>query len=297
MVITNFFRPALTPGRNLHLYTLSFDPVINADSRKLRYSLLAQAEPQLKVQLGVHALSGALVFATEKCTDLTLQVQLPQYKVVLTYHHSIDSSNSTPEMYTVLNVLLKQALRSLGFKQITRLPHYFDKSQTQTLPELGLEVWKGYSVQLNRYGSDSLLSVDFVSKVVHTRSVLDDLAEWRGRGGEWELQANSNLCGRTIMAKYGNRRCYRVDEVVFSKTPRDRLSEAEATTFVEYYERNYAEHIRYPTQPLLRCHMKRKSGEDDIFLIPELVVLTGGRRSWGWSHRGRRGAGRGFRRW
>jgi aubergine-like protein len=69
--------------------------------------------------------------------------------------------------------------------------------------------------------------------------------------------------------------CYRVDEVVFTKSPRDKLSETEDMTFVDYYERHYAEHIRFPTQPLLRCHMKRKCGEDDIFLVPELVVLTG----------------------
>jgi len=176
-----------------------------------------------------------------------------------------------------LNIILKRAMKEMGLLQVTRLPRFYDPAEIQPLPQLNLEVWCGYTTELTLRQGIPIVNIDFSSKIVHTRSFVDELQEIRGRGqGNWVAEAKNELEGRTVIVNYGNRRCYRIDEICMNKNPMDTFDRNGAPiTYMEYFRRQYNKAISDPRQPLLRCHIKKRLEERDIYLVPELVSLTG----------------------
>ena len=88
---------------------------------------------------------------------------------------------------------------------------------------------------------------------------------------------NDELVGKSVMTTY-NRRIYRIDRVDFQKTPADKFQKEDGTevSFAEYYLKNYKKKISDLNQALLLHVEKKKNGVDkEIYLIPELCVMTG----------------------
>ena len=68
---------------------------------------------------------------------------------------------------------------------------------------------------------------------------------------------------------------YRVDEIVWDKTPRDTFVTKDGeVSFLNYYAEKYGQHIRDVHQPLI-LNKPRKGALKEIYLIPELCVTTG----------------------
>ena len=74
-----------------------------------------------------------------------------------------------------------------------------------------------------------------------------------------------------------NRRIYRVDRIDFNNTPQDGFlnEKGEKISFYQYYKDRYNVEIKQESQPLLVHIDKKKEQENEIFLIPELCVMTG----------------------
>lgn len=279
-LLSNYYEPTFALEQCFHVYTTTFQPNVLSDNRRMRGLLFQSAESQLTKIVGAHVLSGINLFAVNEVqTDIELcaNIDSEKYDFHLRYSHKVAISDISvhPEVAIILNIILKRALKFLGLKQITRLPHYYDELRTARIPELGLEIWPGYITHLTLLSCGPLVNIDYIAKVVHTRNLLEVLCEYREKGGEWMEQAKAHLENRIVMARYGNRRCYRIDEIVFNKSPMSRMAREAELTYIEYYKTRYQETITIPNQPLIQSKARFHGQESSIYLVPELLTLTG----------------------
>ena len=75
---------------------------------------------------------------------------------------------------------------------------------------------------------------------------------------------------------YYNYRVYTISSIEFTMNPRNKFlltSKNKMISYADYYLEQYKVAIEDMEQPLLRCHMK--STGQDVYLVPELCVLTG----------------------
>lgn len=83
------------------------------------------------------------------------------------------------------------------------------------------------------------------------------------------------------MTRYNNK-CYRVDDVVFDKSPKDTFPHGDGEiSYIDYYKKQYNIDIRDLKQPMLisrkevRISGEREKREYVFLLVPELCFLTG----------------------
>ncbi|KAI5613348.1 piwi-like protein 2 isoform X1 [Silurus asotus] len=96
-------------------------------------------------------------------------------------------------------------------------------------------------------------------------------------------QCTKELIGSIVITRYNNR-MYRIDDIEWSKSPKDSFTMADGseTTFIEYYRKNYGISVKEVDQPLLVHRPKERSkpgGKQvitgEILLMPELSFMTG----------------------
>ena len=282
-LISNFYTPSFNQGTNIHVYAIHYVPEVDNENRALRRDLLRSADEPITKLVGGHIVSGINLFAVRENRE-TMTVPCmsgsTSYTMRLQYARTVSLAvaQGQKDTHLVLNVIIKRALREMGLLQVTRLPKYYDPAGTKSLPELGIEIWRGYTTELTLREGVPIINIDFSSKIIHTRSFMDELQDVRSnsQGGDWVNQAKSELEGRIVMVKYGNRRCYRVDEICMNKNPTQTFDKnGVPITYVDYFQRQYGVTISDKRQPLLRSHIRKRLEEFDIYLIPELVTLTG----------------------
>lgn len=202
------------------------------------------------------------------CGEFTLRLQLVRTV-------PLGQGQGQFEVQLVLNVILKRAMRELGLMQLTQLPRFYTPNPV-ALPNFGLEIWRGYAAELVYKETRFYVNIDFSSKITHTESlnqaIQDFHREFKGR--DWVPALRAQFKGRTVITNYGNRKCYRVEEICLDKTPTHTFEcRGAPVTFQAYYQTQYNLVIRDSNQPLVRCLVKSAPGE--VYLVPELVSLTG----------------------
>lgn len=281
-LLTNFYVPAFNRGTSIHVYALHFTPEVENDNRALRRELVDSAHTELRRHIGGFVLSGLNIFGTKAVPgqeNFQCSGRGNGYTLSVVYSHEVALAGYQGQKDTnlVLNVIIKKMLRELGLLQVTKLPKYYDPKGTAALPQLNLEVWRGYATELNYFEGRPLVLIDFSSKIVHTRSLADEMQEIRqNAGADWLSQAKAELIDRVVMSKYGNRRCYRVDDICLDMSPESTFEKGGVEiTYVEYFQRQYDIRIKDSRQPMIRSHLKKRLSEYDIYLVPELMTLTG----------------------
>jgi aubergine-like protein len=78
--------------------------------------------------------------------------------------------------------------------------------------------------------------------------------------------------GRSVLANYGNHRIYKITDIAYKKTPRDKIKDKNIS-FKDYYYQNYNIKIREMNQPLLVA--QERDAKVPIYLVPELCKMTG----------------------
>ena len=280
-LVSNFFTPSYDPQTWVHVYATHFTPAIPDDNKKLRRQLIEPLASSLQPFLGEFILSGLNLFASKVYPDAKIvncEAKGTQYTLRIQYARPISMSDSRGRQETalVLNVLYKKAMRALGLKQITRLPKYYDPQGIKDLPELKLQIWRGYSAEINFFEGKPLLNIDFSSKIVHIPGFIESLRGVIRQGGDWKEKAISTFSGRIVMTKYGNNRCYPIDTLDFLQSPQSTFDQGnQQVSYIRYYKEHYNLTIQDIHQPLIKTHIGKRGEERTIYLIPELVTLTG----------------------
>ena len=281
-VYSNFFTP-VNPNLPIHIYSIEFQPSVENENRVLRGKLIRSVEDEVSRLVGAHTVSGINLFAVRENQEvLTVLCTSEGAEYVMTLRHvrrvTTEFSQGRKDTQLVLNVILKRALREMGFRQLTRLPKFFNPGRENIVPltQYSLEIWRGYTAELTMRLGGPFINIDFSSKIVHTRTLNDEMIDvMRDTQGDIE-EVRSRFTGRIVIARYGNRRCYRVDDICMHMHPTNTFQRNGVdVTYVDYFRTQYNENITDMRQPLLRCHIKRRLEEFDIYLVPELVALTG----------------------
>jgi len=111
--------------------------------------------------------------------------------------------------------------------------------------------------------------------------VMERIRRIKPDGADFQANVKAALEGQVVITRFNNK-TYRVDEVVFDKTPNSTFhlrKENRDVTYAEYFRTKYGATVLNMTQPLLMSRPSRRDlnrGDDQpIYLIPELSGMTG----------------------
>ena len=160
-------------------------------------------------------------------------------------------------------------------------------------------IYKGYFTSAQITESGLYLLVLNMNKYVSGKTMYEKIAQIKEENrhlNQKEIQEKIEDYleeHKTVLTTYGSIRAYRIESIDFEKTPINtsfNLKTKEGTktlSIYNYYLQQYRQTIRYKDQPLLiaesRTNNKKllKSEEDEnknenvIYLVPELVLITG----------------------
>lgn len=126
-----------------------------------------------------------------------------------------------------------------------------------------------------------MMCCDTVHKIVRSDTVKSVMLECRQQGREWfQDNCRRELAGAIVMTSYNNK-TYKVDDIIFDKTPRTYEFErrGEMINLMRYYKEHHDITITDPNQPLVQClpdaRDRRAGRTEPIILVPELCQMTG----------------------
>jgi aubergine-like protein len=276
-IVCNFFSVPREKRQDFVVYSVKFEPEIPYENRRLRQSLVRSVEEEVTKKIGPYVMSGINIYSTLKARDVVSLRTTSGTDTYVVFIQATDTvlrtENAQDEL--ALNIIVKKMLRAINLQQLTRLPKYFDMEQTVAIPHRGLTIFRGYAVKAGIYGDSVLIYADFASKIIRDTSMLSMIEDvQRANPRNFQAALDLDLVGQTVMAHYGNSRCYRITGVDFTQTPMSTFSHnGNPVTYAEYYERQYGMRIGNMRQPLL-AHFN-KGMNTTIYLIPELCRPTG----------------------
>mmetsp|Transcript_21726 Transcript_21726/g.33513 ORF Transcript_21726/g.33513 Transcript_21726/m.33513 type:complete len:341 (+) Transcript_21726:505-1527(+) len=195
---------------------------------------------------------------------------------------SIDNANraDSQAMRHILNVLIKNAMSDTGLKQLGNRPRYFDASRPIEVPDLGINIWSGFKTSAYKYASGCTLIIDNCSRFMSTQTVLARMKEIKdqtlkrlGRKA-YEDSVRREIVGSSVIANYGAKRTYIVQDILFEKGPLDcylKDGEQKSKTVADYFFEQYSIKITDKFQPMLI--MSRSS--QDVSIPSELCIMDG----------------------
>lgn len=276
-ILCNFFAVPIEKRQDFIVYSVKFEPDLPYENRKLRQTLIRSIEAEITQKIGPFVMSGINIYANTRAKDvISLRIQKgdDQYIAILQASDKVLSAESSQDELA-LNIIVKKMLRAVNLQQLTRLPKFFDMERTVSIPHRGLTIFRGYAVKAGIYGGSVLIYADFASKIIRDQSILNIIEEVQSanpRNFQGTLEAD--LIGQTVMANYGNSRCYRISKIDFDQTPRSTFfHNGTSISYAQYYERQYNIRVTDLNQPMLE-HYDKNRGQS-IYLIPELCRPTG----------------------
>jgi hypothetical protein len=98
------------------------------------------------------------------------------------------------------------------------------------------------------------LAVDNIFKFMSTKTCLQRIEEIREETHsthQWQQAVRLEFCGRSIIADWGNKRTYRVDDVDFEKTPTvcEFVWNDVPTSLAKYFATAYGKNVSALQQP------------------------------------------------
>lgn len=157
------------------------------------------------------------------------------------------------------------------------------------------KIFKGYMTSVQITDNGFFMRINDVNKILSGKSAHRKIMEIRNNNkekGHIEIRSLINdyfQSHRTVLAKYGNLRTYKVNSIDFDKTPKntsiqlkDINGNINTVSLINYYKNQYGINIKDENQPLMEVEKLVKKGmpnneseTEAIYLVPELVLLTG----------------------
>ena len=176
----------------------------------------------------------------------------------------------------LINVILKQAFRETNLKQLGRSPRFFDVNNPVNLDKIGLRMWSGFKASAFQSEMGCTLAVDNIFKFMSTKTCLERIREMRHdchTDNQWRQLVRMEFCGKSIIADWGNKRTYRVDDVDFEKTPvvYEFVYNNVPTKIAQYFATVHGKNVTDFNQP---CFLV-KMGDQEQYLPSEFCLLDG----------------------
>ena len=314
LVITNLFPlEYLSQFHKLYNYSIEILPTISDDNFPLKRVIYNKLETELPSGFRKIIFHGNNLYAcvtVEKDLNLTniektVKVQNQDYSVKLKFAAEINfrnlcfNDNENQEIKHIIEKLIRFIIMRnpnvIKFKDGTMVDistkNMNIKSVSESQGENSLEqIYRGYMTSVQITESGYFMRINDVNKIISGKSALKKILEIREENrnlNKDDLFKKINQYfseHRTVLAKYGNLRTYRVANINFDKSPKNTnitLREETQCNLVNYYKNQYDLKIKDENQPLIEVELLKKKGpnteqeKETIYLIPELVFLTG----------------------
>lgn len=267
-------------NKGVYQYHVDFNPTVDSKGMRIRF-----INEHRDVIGYTKAFDGSILF---------LPIQLPQQETVLVSERPTDKAKVTvviklvkvlpPESCQQLyNIIFRRIMAILEMVQVGR--YYYNPNTPSSVPQHKLEVWPGYITAVAEQEGGLMLLADASHRVLRTETVLDVMTAIVNRNAQgFRDEVIRTLVGTVVLTRYNNK-TYRVDDIVWDKTPRQTFSTHSGgeMTFLEYYKKNYNLDIMDKEQPLLLHRPKKRLEQggqprkqpEVICLIPELCYMSG----------------------
>ena len=153
------------------------------------------------------------------------------------------------------------------------------------------KIYKGYLTSVQITDNGFFMRINDVNKILSSKTAYQKIMEIRFNNKEKSILdirvAINNYfeSHRTVLAKYGNLRTYKINLINYDKNPKntsinikDIHGNINSVSLTNYYRNQYGVIIKDETQPLIEVERLKKgetSETETIYLVPELVFLTG----------------------
>ena len=160
----------------------------------------------------------------------------------------------------LINVILKQAFRETNLKQLGRSPRFFDVNAPVDISNVGLKMWSGFKASAFQSELGVTLAIDNIFKFMSTKTCLERIFELKQSSQtnhQWQQIVRMEFSGKSIIADWGNKRTYRVDDVCFDVTPltHEFIWNDEPIKLASYFQVVYNKVVSDPNQPCFMVKM------------------------------------------
>uniref|UniRef100_A0A672JUQ3 Piwi-like protein 2 n=1 Tax=Sinocyclocheilus grahami TaxID=75366 RepID=A0A672JUQ3_SINGR len=260
-------------------YHVTFTP--NVESLGMRFGMMKEHRPTTGE---VVAFDGSILYLPkrlEEVVHLKAERKTDNQEIDIKIQLTKILPPSSDLCIPFYNVVLRRVMKFLGLKLVGR--NHYDPNAVVILGKHRLQVWPGYSTSIKHTDGGLYLIVDVSHKVLRNDSVLDVMnLIYQGSRTSFQDECTKEFVGSIVITRYNNR-TYRIDDIEWSKSPKDTftLADGTVTTFVDYYRKNYGITIKELDQPLLIHRPKERSKPGgkvitgEILLLPELSFMTG----------------------
>lgn len=250
------------------------------------HAIIRTKRTSLEKSLGQFVVSGKSIYTLSEIDEslefqtslkgeqCVIKIDRETCQQVLLTEDFINKENSVSQ--NLLNVIIKQAFRETNLKQLGRSPRFFDVQNPVDLSRAGLMMWHGFKASAFQSEIGVTLAIDNVFKFMTTKTCLDRIYELREQAHtqhQFEYAVNLEFVGKSVIADWGNKRTYIVNEVDFSKNPENCIFEYNGgeISVAEYFAQAYQKEVRDPKQPLFRVQIS----DNEYFLPSEFCILDG----------------------
>lgn len=281
---------------NLRILSIKFEPEITVGG-KLVYNIIGAVGRQLRERIGKYMQQGNILISTTKLDEpfeLVLEAcprtNNVKYKIIISpSKSSFDFSQKSLNIDEEDDFMLRQkkqflekiissilnANKSLirfnkkSYCDVTKLNPNNRGTEPQMLP--------GYNTSVIVTRQGAFLKICAKNKMINNQTCYQLLANMKN-----ETEMKEAFIGKSVLANYGTKRVYMVDDIAFDKTVENTFiqvkssKEAETLSLAQYYKRTYDKDIKELNQPLFVCKKKdRLEKITECYLIPELMLPTG----------------------
>ncbi|MGH0131652.1 UNVERIFIED_CONTAM: hypothetical protein FKN15_056734 [Acipenser sinensis] len=266
-------------NKAVYQYHVTFSP--NVECRSMRFGMMKEHR---SLTGEVTAFDGSILYLPvklEEVVNLKSERKTDAAEIDIKIQMTKILEPNSDLCIPFYNVVLRRVMKILGLKLVGR--NHYDPNSAVVLGKHRLQVWPGYSSCIKRTDGGLFLTVDVSHKVLRNDSVLDVMNVIYQQSREsFQDECTKELIGSIVITHYNNR-TYRVDDIDWTKSPKDKFTMADGseTTFIDYYSKNYGIIIKELDQPLLVHRPKerlRPAGKvltGEILLLPELSFMTG----------------------
>ncbi|XP_053319817.1 piwi-like protein 2 [Spea bombifrons] len=262
----------------VYQYHVSYTP--NVECRGMRFGMM---KDHRSVTGEVSAFDGSILYLPVKLAqvvELESERRTDGQKIKITIQMTKILDPSSDLCIPFYNVVIRRVMKILDMKLVGR--NFFDPSSATVLQQYRLQVWPGFVASIRRTDGGLFLLADITHKIIRNDSVLDIMHVLYQQNPEnFQDEVTKQLLGNIVITRYNNR-TYRIDDIEWSKSPKDTFTMTDGTniTFLEYYSKNYGITVKEEDQPLLVHRPKeRKVAQSKIqgvvLLLPELSFMTG----------------------
>ena len=293
---TNFFSFKLKSSNFIYVYAVKFEEDIPADNTPLRKKVVRTIREQLEKIYHPYIFTGALLFSPQSSGAEPVRLETAEagtkYRVEFRQAHMISladilSPHKEPEKAITatqfLNIIVKSLLGALNMFPVGRTGKYLLPSGAIQMNDYGLEIWPGYKTSVRLLESGLLLEIDYTSRILRQQTVLAFMRDiQRSSHGDYRQQIKEALVDKSVLARYGNKKNYKVIDIDFGLNPATHkftTPEGEITMDA-YFLKKYRLTIKDKSQPLIVSsrlvqNKDRSMREEKLYLAPELCSMTG----------------------